>query len=84
MYTISNNCPSEVNEEIGAVFTDEKADNEVKNMHRFLDWLNKGKLLTEIGRIALKFDAIRWNPQTPYRNRQDRYKHTFQTGNILR
>lgn len=52
-YTVSDSCPSEVNAEIGAVFTDGKADNEIKNMHRFLDLLNKGKLLTEIGRIDI-------------------------------
>lgn len=53
-YTVSENCPSELVNEINSVFADDKADNEFKNIHRLLDYLNKGKLLPDIGKVDIK------------------------------
>lgn len=52
-YTLSDNCPSELNDEIRSIFSDTKSKNDVVNMHHFLDCLNKGKILAEVGKVDI-------------------------------
>ena len=52
-YTVSDNCPSELDSKINSVFADDMANARIKNMHCFLDCLNKGKLLPEVGKVDI-------------------------------
>ena len=52
-YTVSDNCPSELDSKINSVFADDMANTRIKNMHCFLDCLNKGKLLPEVGKVDI-------------------------------
>lgn len=52
-YTFSENCSADIKEEVQAVLSELTAENEVMNMHVFLDCLNNGKLLTSIGKVDI-------------------------------